>query len=162
MQALRHSLNMDAGLFWPLIRRKFKMGFFSNMLGLGQNKKAGIREEINIMDAINAHIRWKVRLEKYLDGTSEEKLDPKVVCLDDQCVLGKWIHGPAQKHFKDDEGLKVLREDHAWFHVVAGKVVGSVQANDKAAAETLMRGEYMNASRKVVRDLTELSKSLSE
>jgi len=136
------------------------MGFFSQLFGLSESKKTSIRDEINIMDAINAHIKWKIRLEKYLAGTSEEKLDPAVVCRDDQCVLGKWIHGSAEKHFQDGEGLKVLRDDHAEFHVIAGKIVSSVQKNDKITAETLMKGPYMNASRKVVRDLTELNKGL--
>ena len=51
------------------------------------------------MEAINAHIHWKIRLEKYLDGTSEEKLDPKLVSRDDQCKLGKWIHGRHSSTF---------------------------------------------------------------
>ena len=136
------------------------MGFFSKLFGLSDDRKTSIKDEINIMDAINGHIKWKIRLEKYMEGTSEEKLDPKVICRDDQCVLGKWIHGPAEKHFQDDDGLKVLRDDHAHFHSIAGKIVSSVQSNDRAGAETLMKGEYMNASRKVVRDLTELNKQL--
>jgi hypothetical protein len=136
------------------------MGFFSTLFGLSGDKKSTIKDEINIMDAINAHIKWKIRLDKYVTGTSEEQLDPKVICRDDQCVLGKWIHGPAQKHFQDDDGLNTLRQDHADFHVIAGKIVSSVQANDIASAETLLKGDYMNASRKVVRDLTELNKQL--
>lgn len=137
------------------------MGFFSNLLGFGESKKTIIKDEINIMDAINAHIRWKIRLENYLNGTSEEKLDANIICRDDQCVLGKWIHGTALKHFRDDEGLTALRDHHAEFHVIAGEVVSKMQANDKDAAEKLLKGEYMNASRIVVRDLTELNKQLS-
>jgi Chemoreceptor zinc-binding domain len=137
------------------------MGFFSNLLGFGESKKTIIKDEINIMDAINAHIRWKIRLESYLNGTSEEKLDAKIIGRDDQCVLGKWIHGTALKHFQDDDGLAALRDHHAQFHVIAGEVVTRMQANDKAAAEKLLKGEYMNASRIVVRDLTELNKQLS-
>lgn len=140
------------------------MGIFSNLVGLGKKKavsgtKTKISDEINIMEAINAHILWKIRLEKYLDGTSEENLDPMVICRDDQCKLGKWIHGPALKYFHDDdETLKVLRSDHAHFHVTAAKVVTSVQQNNNAAAEAIMDGEYTKASRKVVHGLTALSK----
>ena len=136
------------------------MGFFSALFGFSENKKAGIKEEINIMDAINAHIKWKIRLDKYVDGTSEEKLDPQIICRDDQCVLGKWINGPAQKHFQDDDGLKVLRDHHAAFPVIAGNIVTNMQNNEKVAAEKLLKGVYMDASRKVVRDLTELNKQL--
>ena len=137
------------------------MGFFSGLLSFGGSKKSSIKNEINIMDAINAHIKWKIRLEKYLDGTSEEKLDPNVVCRDDQCVLGKWIHGPALNHFHDDEGFATLRADHARFHIVAGQEVNKVIANDKVAADTLLKGEYMEASRRVVRALTVLNKQLT-
>lgn len=136
------------------------MGFFSKLLGLNENLRIDINDEINIMEAINAHIKWKIRLDKYMNGTSEEKLDPAVICRDDQCVLGKWIHGPALKHFSDDDGFKTLRDDHAQFHVIAGKVVSNVHANNKAAAEVIMKSEYTKASRKVVHDLTELSKQL--
>lgn len=136
------------------------MGFFSNLFGSNESKSVNIKNEINIMDAINAHIKWKIRLEKYLNGTSEETLDPSVVCRDDQCVLGKWIHGPALKHFQGDDGFVTLRDDHAQFHVVAGKVVSNVQANNRAAAEALLKSEYMLASRKVIGDLTALHKQI--
>ncbi len=137
------------------------MGFFSSLFGADKSTKSAAVDGIDVMEAINAHVRWKIRLEKYLNGTSEEQLDPKVICRDDQCVLGKWIHGAAHEHFQNDDGFKTLRADHAQFHVVAGKIVSSVQANDKATAEALMKSEYLQASRKVVHDLTELSKQLS-
>jgi len=136
------------------------MGFFSSLLGFDESKKTNINDEINIMEAINAHVYWKMRLEKYVDGTSEEKLDPKLICRDDQCVLGKWIHGPALKHFHDDDGFITLRDDHAQFHLVASNVVTKVQANDTAAARDLLEGEYLKISHKVVHDLTELNKQL--
>lgn len=79
------------------------MGFFSSLLGLNEDKKAVIQADINVMDAINAHVLWKIRLEKYMDGTSEEKLDAKVICQDNQCKLGKWIYGQAIDYFEGDE-----------------------------------------------------------
>jgi len=136
------------------------MGFFSTLLGLDENKKSKIKDGINIMEAINAHVFWKVRLEKYVNGTSQEELDPKIICRDDQCVLGKWIHGPGQDYFHDDNEFKVLREDHTNFHIVAGRIVEHVQSNDRAKAEGLMSGRYMLISHKMVHDLTELNKQL--
>jgi hypothetical protein len=136
------------------------MGFLSNIFGWDAGKRAAVTEEINIMDAINAHVRWKIRLDKYLRGTSDEKLDHTVVCRDDQCVLGKWIHGPAEKFFQNDESLEILRDDHAKFHRLAGRIVELVHANNKVTAESLLNNEYSEASRIVIRDLTELSKHL--
>lgn len=136
------------------------MGFFSSLFGFGESKKIIIKDEINIMDAINAHIQWKISLEKYLNGTSAEKLDPNIIRRDDQCKLGIWIHGPALKHFHGDDGFITLRDDHAQFHMVAGEIVTNMHENDKAAAEVLMQGEYARASRKVVHALTDLSKQV--
>jgi hypothetical protein len=136
------------------------MGFFSSLLGFDDAKKEVIKNEINIMDAINAHVLWKIRLEKYIYGTSEEKLDPKVICLDNQCKLGKWIYGQADEAFHDDESLKYLREEHAKFHQFAGRIVENVQAKDQGAALALLEGDYKFTSRKVIFALTELGKHL--
>lgn len=142
------------------------MGFFSKLFGQDKKIEANVREsirsEIDIPQCIEAHMKWKGRLQSYLDGTSQEVLDPMVICRDDQCVLGKWIHGPALKYFHDDEGFQKLRSDHANFHFVAGTVVKKVQEKDMAGSEALMRGEYARASREVIQDLTELNKHLHD
>ena len=141
------------------------MGFFVRLLGQDENQKAylkaAIREEINISDAINAHMKWKRRLQNYLDGTSEEKLYADVIGMDNQCVLGKWIHGTGMNHFRNDEGFAKLRSDHASFHLIAGEVVRKVQANDKAGAVALIQSEYAQASRDVIHDLAELNNQLN-
>lgn len=140
------------------------MGFFSSLFGQDETKRAAIQAtilaEINLFECITAHMKWKGRLQSYLDGTSEEKLDPNVVCKDDACVLGKWIHGPALNYFHDDEDFHKLRNDHARFHVTASHVVQKVQENDKAGADAIMRKEYAHASRDVIHGLTELNKHL--
>jgi len=43
---------------------------------------------MNFFDAINAHIAWKLKLQKYIDGISEDKLNPDIVCQDNQCKIG--------------------------------------------------------------------------
>lgn len=138
------------------------MGFFSSLLGLDKAAKTKAIKDVDVMDAINAHVRWKIRLDKYVQGTSDEILDPKIICRDDQCALGKWIHGSAHDYFRNDEGFRALRDDHARFHIVASQVVEKVQANDRTGAEAILKGDYQSASRKVVHDLTELSKQLAE
>lgn len=129
----------------------------SGWFGLTEAKKEDIKSEINIMDAITAHVVWKVRLQNYLNGTSTETLDPMVICRDDQCALGKWIHGPGMKHFHEHEAFHTLRADHAQFHYIAANVVKKVQENDRAGADALMDNEYAHTSRKVVHALNELN-----
>lgn len=142
------------------------MGFFARLFGREGHDAVkvseAVRSEVDIPQCIDAHMKWKGRLQSYLDGTSSEELDPMVICRDDQCVLGKWIHGPALKHFHDDEGFHKLRSDHANFHFIAGSVVKKVQENDRAGSEALFRGEYARASREVIQDLTELNKHLHQ
>ena len=103
------------------------MGLFSGVatllhLNIDSAKKEQIRGEIDLSDAVQAHINWKLRLQNYLNGKSDETLDPMVICRDDQCVLGKWIHGPALRHFEGDATFHQLCADHAEFHVFAGQV----------------------------------------
>lgn len=134
------------------------MGFFSTLFGSAKKKQ--ISEEINISEATAAHVSWKLRLQRCLDGTAEEKLDPEIVCRDDACKLGQWIHGDARKHFEGVEAFYALRADHATFHQLAGKIVSHVHSNEHAAARQLMDGEYRNISRKVVMTLSELNNEL--
>lgn len=136
------------------------VGFFG-LSRVAAKRKARIRGEINLMDAINAHVKWKVRLEDYLGGTSHERLDPMVIGRDDQCVLGKWIHGPAMKHFHEDTTFHQLRSDHAHFHFIAGNIVKHVLAHERALAEGLLKGDYKHASRKVMQALTELNQHVN-
>jgi hypothetical protein len=145
------------------------MGFFSRLFGHEEHdaeQQASVRKtinaEINITECIDAHMKWKGRLQNYLDGTSKEQLDPMIICRDDQCVLGKWIHGPALKHFHDDDDFHKLRSDHANFHFVAGTIVKKVQDNDRAGSDALLKNEYARASRDVIQDLVELNKHLNQ
>lgn len=134
------------------------MNFFSGLFSLAKSENANIRNEINIPDAVLAHVNWKVRLQKYIDGKSDEQLDPMLICRDDQCDLGKWIHGPATNRFHADKSFHTLRADHAQFHYVAANVVRYVQENDRAGAEALLKGEYARVSHHVVQLLNELNK----
>lgn len=138
------------------------MGFFSDLFGTGGDTKAKIRGEINIADCVQAHIHWKLRLESYVAGTSNEQLDPLVVARDDQCQLGKWINGPGLQYFHDNAEFLQLRDDHAQFHYLAANVVKHVQDKDTAGAQALLTGQYAAISHKVVAELTDLNKAVAE
>ena len=70
---------------------------------------------LNFRTAIEAHQKWKMRLQDVIEMRSQEKLDPKVVCLDNQCDLGKWIHGAGGAQFSGDPQFADLRNKHAYF-----------------------------------------------
>ena len=122
--------------------------------------KVEVRKEINFMDAITAHLQWKARLQDYLNGASQEELDADSICRDDQCLLGRWIHGPGREHHHGVPKFYEVRADHAQFHFIAGNVVRHAQANERAAAEALLENEYKRITHKMVQALTELNTQL--
>ena len=117
--------------------------------------------ELNFMDAIEAHVRWKVRLEAYINGTSNEKLDPEQICRDDQCILGKWIYGPGGEKHGDHPKFPGLRETHRSFHLSAGDVVRLVDGGKKGEARDLLcKGAYAKHSNRIKGELARLGLEL--
>jgi len=134
----------------------------ANMFGLSvpAANRDVMRKEIDLADAVVAHMKCKVRLRDYIDGkTTDYRPDPGMVSLDDQCLLGKWIHGPGRRHL-DDEKFNQLWTDHQQFHLMAAEMVRSVQADDRPAAEMVFKGEFQKVSRKVVQALARLEQSI--
>jgi hypothetical protein len=91
--------------------------------------------------AIEAHRQWKVRLRMFINGTSAERLDPAAVAKDNQCDLGKWIHGPATA-YASRPCYVALKGAHAEFHASAARVVTKAVAGDTAGAEGVLSGAY--------------------
>jgi methyl-accepting chemotaxis protein len=106
-------------------------------------------------EAIAAHIKWKIRLGQFIDGTSTEKLDSAVVCKDNVCALGKWIYGDGEKH-KTATHYGELLSHHANFHRCAGDVVRKVETNDKAGARSILAGEFVSAAKETVTSIMAL------
>ncbi|MGE0080350.1 MAG: CZB domain-containing protein [Thiohalomonadaceae bacterium] len=120
-------------------------------------------ETIDFFTAIEAHVRWKIRLEAYIAGTSDEKLDPEVVCRDDQCALGKWIHSTGGAQFGSHPKFPELREVHAQFHKSAGEVIRAVDRGDmETARESLVKGDYARYSQRVKAELARLALELDD
>jgi methyl-accepting chemotaxis protein len=101
--------------------------------------------DMDWMKIVNAHVMWKKRLCTYVEGSSEESLDPAVVGADNQCALGKWIYGEGQQ-FKDLPDFETVRLQHAEFHQKAGEIVRLVNSADKAAAAEILHGSYSKTS----------------
>ncbi|MBF5004388.1 CZB domain-containing protein [Diaphorobacter caeni] len=106
---------------------------------------------LDFASAIQAHRNWKVRLAKYLGNESEEKLDYRVICRDDQCVLGKWINGRGASDFGHLPSFGALKVSHGQFHLAAGRIV---QMHDDQltddAQQMLKHGDYSRYSIKVM------------
>jgi hypothetical protein len=107
--------------------------------------------------AIGAHQKWKIRLRMVIDGKSTETLDPNIVCKNDQCDLGKWIQGEGGKILGARPEFTEVKTTHDKFHVVAASVLKRALAGDKAGANTLLDGDYYDASSKVVQAISKCS-----
>ena len=116
---------------------------------------------MNFEDAIAAHIKWKVRLSQFIDGTSTEKLNSATVCKDNLCDLGKWIYGDGAK-YKSVSHYQDLVKKHANFHVCAAGVVKKVETGDQAAAKALLGASFATASRETVAAIMELKKEAAK
>ncbi len=104
---------------------------------------------LDFVDVMVAHQKWKGRLQRCVDGTSEEKLDHAVVCRDDQCVLGKWINGPGSQKFGYSPNFSTLRTEHTRFHFIAGEVVWAAQSGRHEEAREKLRTVFSKSSARV-------------
>lgn len=117
---------------------------------------------LNFKTAIDAHMKWKVRLEKCLEGGNEEGLKVEVVSRDDQCPLGKWIQGVGGERFGHLREFQEMKMEHARFHLNAGDVLACCLAGDKEGAGNKLRsGDYTKASERVKLHLARLYVQLS-
>lgn len=113
-------------------------------------------EGLDFQAAVAAHQKWKTRLRNCIDGTSEETLDPRVVCQDNQCVLGKWINGQGGARFSTSPVFAKLKSTHAEFHICASEVLVSAYSGDKTVAEERLADEFSRLSIRVQKNLSQL------
>jgi len=112
---------------------------------------------LNFKTAIDAHMKWKARLEQCLGNDNDEKLDVDVVSSDNQCLLGKWIHGPGGEHYGHLPQFQEMKMEHARFHHCAGEVLTHCIAGDKESASSkLHSGDYPRTSERVKLHLARL------
>jgi hypothetical protein len=118
---------------------------------------------LDFKGAIDAHMAWKVRLEKCIANDNQEGLKVDVVGRDDQCVLGKWIHGAGGQQFGHLREFQEMKMEHMRFHLAAADVLACCMAGDKDGAITKLKaGEYPRASARVKLHLSRLYVQLTE
>lgn len=161
----------------PLLSRPFVRHFelFENIqtyqtnsgllyrLGLKKKKEkietdsSGQRSGLDLIEAINAHLKWKTSFQNAIDGKSKEVFNHEEVCVDHRCELGKWIHSPFAKIFQNQPHFEILKNDHAAFHRMAGDIVIKLQNKSNENLDDAM--DKLNVlSRNLIRDLHELAK----
>ena len=116
---------------------------------------------MNFDDAITAHSQWRIRLQGAIAGTNKDVLDPKVVGADDQCVLGKWIHGEARQYAANADYAALVQE-HKFFHQTAAQVLGMISAGRQEEAKVSVgSGAFFDASIKTINAIRRLRKQVA-
>ena len=111
---------------------------------------------MNFDEAIQAHVQWKMKLRQHLGGA--QKFDAGVVGKDDQCVLGKWIHGEASTKYRQLPDYAKLKAAHASFHATAASVIRTHDSGLGVKAAELLEGLYEKASLEVVHHIRHIRK----
>jgi len=124
---------------------------------LGAVKDDAIIQGLDFVAAIEAHRKWKARLTDFIEGRSEEMLDPAVICQDDKCALGKWIHGEGKTFCGHLPRFHQLKADHAEFHIHAAEVVQLAQKGRfDEAKHAVLEGPFAQYSMKTQTSLSKL------
>ncbi|HXD39760.1 MAG TPA: CZB domain-containing protein [Ramlibacter sp.] len=91
---------------------------------------------MNLENAIAAHAEWKSRLRIAI--RKQEKLDADEIALDDQCPLGKWLHGEGKGQYGRLAYFSNCVTKHAQFHKSAAHVARTINAGKYGEAQTML------------------------
>lgn len=114
---------------------------------------------MDINAAIQAHSTWKLRLNRFADGGSQESLDENTIGKDNVCDLGKWLHGEGKKTLASHPSYNDLIKEHAEFHRQASNIVKLCKSAQTAKAKQILadpNSDYNKATIKVVGILMKL------
>lgn len=118
-------------------------------------------EDLDFQKWIGAHRNWRQRLIAYIDGSGTETLDEVVVCRDDRCELGQWLHGNGQRFYAGENIFQRLVNDHAAFHQAAGKVISIFKSKGERDARRKLTGDFDLCSVRVIDDLNQLERRVT-
>ena len=111
---------------------------------------------LKLQQVMDAHIAWKGRLQKVLDGTSTEKIDLQIASEDRHCFLGKWFYGEGEALYGRMPEYETARRAHAKFHECAGEVLTQHLLGNDEEAERLLNTKYRSASNRNQLELVNL------
>jgi methyl-accepting chemotaxis protein len=113
-------------------------------------------------EARKKHAEWRLKFRGAISG--KEVLNADLIAKDDQCMLGKWLHGEAKIKFGRSAAYAQCVEKHAQFHLEASKVAKVINARQYTEA-TAMLGigtGFSRASAAIGNALDTLEKNVSQ
>jgi methyl-accepting chemotaxis protein len=115
---------------------------------------------VDLDNAIQKHAEWKFKFRGAMHNN--EQLDAAAISKDNNCEMGKWLHGEAKTLYGQTAGQAKCLADHAAFHVEAGKVAAVINARKIEEAERMMApgSAYDQASKRVGVSIIELKNAI--
>jgi hypothetical protein len=135
---------------------KLTGGLFGLYPGADAQKKK--LEMMTMADVIDAHMKWKLSLQDYMDGWPGRVLDPVQARREDQSVVGQWIRQCAAERYSGCCALFTVRATHAQCHVLAGEFIEKLLAGDEVGARELLNSRLFRASHELVHALVDLDR----
>lgn len=132
-----------------------RLSFFS-----GRDTTDLHEEDLDFVKWTNVHRDWRRRLANFIEGKGGEMLDENVVCLDNRCDLGKWIHSNGSRFYGDLDIFGKLKHHHADFHKSAGNIIRIYKQDGVDAAERALHADFDLHSMRVVGCLEALEKQV--
>ena len=104
---------------------------------------------MDLNDAMKAHADWSRKFREAID--TKQKLDVETISKDNQCALGKWLHGEAKDTYAKLAAYHTCVGAHAHFHRNAGEMALLINRKDSEQARgNLMPGsKYREAAEEV-------------
>ena len=117
-----------------------QLGGASGFVATGS--KCDSQGRLNLIAAAEAHVLWKTRLGKHVQGLMREPLETAPLGQDGICQLGNWINGTVLKLLCEPDLLVQLGTVHQKFHQLGARVVAHLKAGDRKVAAALYDNEY--------------------
>ena len=138
------------------------MSFFSNLFSKSSFFTSEYTDKtmMSLAEVMNAHANWKLRLNKYVEGTLGYALDPEMLAQANDTELGRWILQNDSLSMSDErrELIKRLHDANSELHQVASTIARHVRSGNQAAI-AFDNEELAVASKQVMVILMELGKS---
>jgi hypothetical protein len=129
-------------------------------VGLTADAEQKMLAKMTVADVIDAHMKWKLALQGFVDGDPLVQFDPATIRHEEQSLAGRWINRYAAEHLSGYGAFFTLRAKHAQCHLLANEVVDKVMQGERAAAAAAMKERLLKMSHEVVHALIELDRQL--
>lgn len=117
---------------------------------------------MDLNKAVEIHMDWKGKLGSAI--AERESLDASAIARDDCCELGRWLHGAGSDKYASFTSYATCVENHAVFHIEAGKVAQTINAKKYSEAEAMLNAgtPYSAASTAVCIAIMRLKNEIPE